>query len=426
MAECLTELGLTDFEDAIENFPALKSRLASEDEEFTVFAPTNGAINGRFLSRSSVMTHILDEVVRNKDLRSFSVLRPLNEGTLLHVTDVHAFTWRFRFTEVIRALGEGEIDFACFHLFDCCISNFKQETFINGAQVNRSDACLAENGVVHTVRSIIPYSPDSIAELLAEDSQFSSFVSLLNAANITRFLGADRNTSRTVFAPTNAAFEKLPAGAVECLLRPENKAFAKRLVLTHITAPVEYTSSLSQRRYIQTFYYYRLLVCVINGTIHLTRDNIPLSETDITARNGVIHSLQSVLLSDYCINYERVCPPAEPIPEPSPSPEPIPEPIPSPESIPEPSPSPEPIPEPSPSPEPIPEPEPVPEETAPPPSDDPVPEETAPPPSPSLPVPVDNGVPVGPDLVPSPSPSTPEDPVDPNAMVPPTNQPAPN
>ena len=174
--------------------------------------------------------------------------------------------------------------------------------------MNTSDACLAENGVVHTLRSVIPSSPDSIAELLAADPQFSDFVQLLDAANITQFLGANRNTSRTVFAPTNDAFAKLPDGALECLLRPENIKIAKKIVLIHITAPAEYTSSLSQRRYIQTFYYYRLLVCVINDTIHLSRSNVPLDETDITARNGVIHTLQTILLADY-FDFEELCPP---------------------------------------------------------------------------------------------------------------------
>ena len=183
-----------------------------------------------------------------------------------------------------------------------------QETFINGAQVNTSDACLAENGVVHTLNSVIPSSPDSIAELLASERQFSDFMRLLDAANVTQFLQAGRNTSRTVFAPTNAAFQKLPTGAVECLLRPENKASAQQLVLTHIISPVEYTSSLSQRGSVQTFYYYRLLVCVIDDIIHLTRDSVPLEETDMTARNGVIHSLATVLLADM-IDFEELCPP---------------------------------------------------------------------------------------------------------------------
>ena len=184
-----------------------------------------------------------------------------------------------------------------------------QITFINGAEVNTSDACVAENGVVHTMRSIIPSSPDSIAELLAADPQFSDYVRLLDAANITQYLGNGRNTSRTVFAPTNEAFAKLPNGAVECLLRPDNKRYALKLVLLHITAPAQYTSSLALRNFIRTFHpRFYLLVCVINGTIHLTRDSVPLEETDISARNGVIHSLDTVLLADK-IDYQELCPP---------------------------------------------------------------------------------------------------------------------
>ena len=220
--------------------------------------------------------------------------------------------------------------------------------------MNTSDACLAENGIVHTVNSIIPSSPDSIAELLAADPQFSIFTRLLDAANITQFLSADRNTSRTVFAPTNDAFANLSAGAVECLLRPENVKYARKLVLIHITAPAEYTSSLSQRSYIKTFYrsyryFYRLLVCVIDGTIHLTRDNIPLDETDITARNGVIHTLQTVLLSND-IDFDEICPdiPVQVVPTPVPpiavEPSPVPptaeEPSPNPPIAVEPGPNP--------------------------------------------------------------------------------------
>ena len=99
MADCLIELGLTDFAAATENI-GLSSRLADMEEEFTVFAPTNDAINGQFLGLLTVTSHILNEIVRNSELRSGAVLRPLNEDTLLHVTDVHTYTWELGFNEV--------------------------------------------------------------------------------------------------------------------------------------------------------------------------------------------------------------------------------------------------------------------------------------------------------------------------------------
>ena len=100
VADCLSELGLTDFLAAIEG-SELSSQLADMDREFTVFAPINDAI-GLFLSQRSLMSHVVDEVVKNSDLRSGVVLRPLNEDTLLHVTDVVSYNHRRRlqYTEV--------------------------------------------------------------------------------------------------------------------------------------------------------------------------------------------------------------------------------------------------------------------------------------------------------------------------------------
>ena len=96
---CLSDLGLTDFVAALEG-SNLSSWLDDVNEEFTIFAPINDAINGQFLSPVSLRSHILDEIVRNSDLRSNSVLQPLNEDTLLHVTEVHAFTMSLAYTEV--------------------------------------------------------------------------------------------------------------------------------------------------------------------------------------------------------------------------------------------------------------------------------------------------------------------------------------
>lgn len=103
MAVCLTELNLTDFLATIEGSD-ISSLLASSNAEVTVFAPTNSAINGQFLSQANLRAHVLDEVVRNSDLRSYSVLRPITEETLLHVTDVHTYTMDLKFREVSMSL----------------------------------------------------------------------------------------------------------------------------------------------------------------------------------------------------------------------------------------------------------------------------------------------------------------------------------
>ena len=94
VAECLEELGLTQFSALIEG-----SSLLDSLDEITVFAPTNDAIGGQFLNQSVLSTHVVGEVVRNCDLRDGAVLKPLNEATLLHVTDVHQYNY-MEFSEV--------------------------------------------------------------------------------------------------------------------------------------------------------------------------------------------------------------------------------------------------------------------------------------------------------------------------------------
>ena len=98
MAECLEELELTDFAGALEG-TELNSRLSNPDEELTVFAPTNEAISGRFLSQRTLTAHVVEEVVRNSDLRNGAVLQPVDEDTLLHITDIYGYS-NMEFTEV--------------------------------------------------------------------------------------------------------------------------------------------------------------------------------------------------------------------------------------------------------------------------------------------------------------------------------------
>ena len=190
------------------------------------------------------------------------------------------------------------------------------------------DACQARNGIVHVVDSVIPSSNQTIAEQLGEDSQFSIFKDLLDASGISVFL--NQSKPRTVFAPTNEAFNQLPDGAVECLLRESNKRQLKALVLVHISYPAEYTSSLRLRKYIPTFLGPLVRVQDINGTVHITRDEIPLEEgADRPARNGVFHAIGEVIVPD-CIDFESMCPdtpatPTIPVPEGSGIPAPVPE-----------------------------------------------------------------------------------------------------
>ena len=277
-----------------------------------MFALDNQAFKEPNSKSISLETHVVNQTVRNIDLRSYSILKPLEENTLLHVTEVPY--------REDQELFEVSIKSACIY---CVPYNFFliwQKTYINGVQVVKSDACLAENGIVHIVKSTIPHYNYNLAYVLRHDTKnFSNFLSLMNASDVR----LRSNASYTVFLPTNDAFEKLGEGVVDCLLRPKNRKYARKLLLNHITDTVEYTSSLSQRRRIETYNNIYLRVRVIDGTVHLTWKEIPLFKEDEVMHNGVFHVIKTVILDmDTDAHIKEFCT-SESTPSPIPSIEPV-------------------------------------------------------------------------------------------------------
>lgn len=168
------------------------------------------------------------------------------------------------------------------------------------------------------MESPLPQPTTTIADVLQQDSRFSTFLRLLDAAEITPFLDVTEK-SRTLLAPTNDAFSQLPEGAVECLLLEENSSFLSQLVLLHIGAPAEYTATLSQRTRLYTFNtrYYLIVTVDDEGAILVTREQIPLEESDIPANNGVIHALPQVIVPPE-VDFDKLnCGAAETTTEPS-------------------------------------------------------------------------------------------------------------
>ena len=72
----------------------------------------------------------------------------------------------------------------------------------------------------------------TVVENAANNADFSTLVAAVKAAGLAETLSG--SGPFTVFAPTNAAFEKLPAGTVEDLLKPENKAKLVKILTYHV------------------------------------------------------------------------------------------------------------------------------------------------------------------------------------------------
>ena len=98
----------------------------------------------------------------------------------------------------------------------------------------------------------------------------------------------------TVFAPTDAAFAKLPAGTVESLLKPENKDQLTSILTYHVVPGTVMAADVVKLSEAKTVNGKMLQVKVSNGGVTINDANV--ASTDILASNGVIHVVDSVVL----------------------------------------------------------------------------------------------------------------------------------
>jgi uncharacterized surface protein with fasciclin (FAS1) repeats len=98
----------------------------------------------------------------------------------------------------------------------------------------------------------------------------------------------------TVFAPTDEAFAKLPAGTIETLLKPESKAKLQRILTYHVVAGRVMASDVMKMRSAKTVSGDSVTVAAHDGGVMI--DKAHVVKTDIAASNGVIHVIDSVIL----------------------------------------------------------------------------------------------------------------------------------
>jgi uncharacterized surface protein with fasciclin (FAS1) repeats len=131
-----------------------------------------------------------------------------------------------------------------------------------------------------------------IVESAVAAGSFKTLVSAVQAAGLADTLkGAG---PFTVFAPTDEAFAKLPAGTVENLLKPENKAKLQAILTYHVVPGKVTAADVVKINMAKTVNGQSLAVNTKNGAVMV--DNAKVVKTDIPAANGVIHVIDAVIL----------------------------------------------------------------------------------------------------------------------------------
>jgi len=145
-----------------------------------------------------------------------------------------------------------------------------------------------------TLAAHTPADP-TIAELAA-GKQFSTLRAALEAADLTDALAA-KDANLTVFAPTNAAFAKLGEHELQRLLQPENKSELQSILLYHVASSRLDAATISRRAGVTTLDGQRIDVDLEDGAVLLDGTQ-RLQSVDLAASNGIVHTIDAVLLPE--------------------------------------------------------------------------------------------------------------------------------
>lgn len=99
-----------------------------------------------------------------------------------------------------------------------------------------------------------------------------------------------------MFAPTDAAFAKLPAGTVEMLLKPENKAKLQAILTYHVVPASVPASKVVTMKSAKTVQGQSVSIATKGGAVMI--DDAKVTQADIIASNGVIHVIDSVIMPE--------------------------------------------------------------------------------------------------------------------------------
>jgi transforming growth factor-beta-induced protein len=254
---------------------------------FTVFAPTDDAFK-------KLPAGVVD-----------TLLKPENKAALTSVLTYHVVAGKVSAKAVVKLKSANTVNGAALPIV---VSGGKVK--VAGANVIKTDVG-ASNGVIHVIDTVMlppgfqvpaapaptttaaPAAAGTIVDVAVANGSFKTLAAALTAAGLVDTLkGAG---PFTVLAPTDAAFAKLPAGTVENLLKPENKAQLTSILTYHVVAGRVPASEVVKLTSAKTVNGADIKIAVVDGKVKIN-DTTTVVTTDVAASNGIIHVIDTVLL----------------------------------------------------------------------------------------------------------------------------------
>ncbi|XP_034302108.2 transforming growth factor-beta-induced protein ig-h3-like [Magallana gigas] len=236
--------------------------------EYTIFAPTNAAF-------SKLPQSVLDGLQRDTNALANILKYHVVKGSI-HKADAS--------NELqLETLAGTKIRFN--------IYNHNHVVTVEGSKITHFDLT-ASNGMVHVIDTVMMPPSGSIVDLVAGNSDLSTLLSQVQSAGLA---GALQGDALTVFAPTNAAFNRLGSHVLNNL--KSNPQLLKEILEYHVVPHTEYSAGLYNREQLATLDSHHDVIrlgvsthgVVINHRAHVTK-------ADISATNGVVHIIDHVLI----------------------------------------------------------------------------------------------------------------------------------
>ena len=160
---------------------------------------------------------------------------------------------------------------------------------INNATVTGADL-EAENGVIHVINEVLLPPTNTVYEEIAETEMLSTLKVAIDAATLDEALSDEKGTF-TLFAPTDDAFDGLPAGTVTSLLtQPDVLA---NILFYHALSKEVFSSQLTNSM-VETMNGQDVTIKLENGNVYVNDAQVIIA--DIICTNGVVHIINKVLL----------------------------------------------------------------------------------------------------------------------------------
>ena len=235
---------------------------------FTVFAPTDEAF-----------AKLPAGTVEN-------LLKPENKAQLTAVLTYHVVPGRWLAKDVATMTGAVSVQGQRIDLKVDEGSVRADEATVVAADVTCS------NGVIHVIDRVLLPAAKSLVATADGAGTFKTLLAAAKAAGLAEVLAKDGPF--TLFAPTDEAFAKLPAGTVESLLKPENKAQLATILKLHVVKGRVYGADALKAGKATTLA--DLPLAIVMGEKFATVNGARMLTLDLDASNGVVHVIDTVLL----------------------------------------------------------------------------------------------------------------------------------